>query len=131
MLNCAKALPATEYLAECFRLDADTGQLFWKVRPVSHFTCEERRRRFNTRHAGKRADRVNRVGYWRVRVTVAGTIRILASHRVIFKMTHGRDAVPTVDHIDRDPRNNRPVNLREASYALQNENRTCGQQVSA
>ena len=45
-------------------------------------------------------------------------------HRVAWKMVTGKDPVETIDHINRDPLDNRWVNLREATRAQQCCNRT-------
>ena len=49
-------------------------------------------------------------------------LRLLA-HRVAWKMVTGKDPVDTIDHINRDPHDNRWVNLRGATRTQQNANR--------
>jgi hypothetical protein len=45
--------------------------------------------------------------------------------RVVFCWHKGRWPEGEIDHIDRDPRNNRIDNLREADRFLQSQNRSC------
>lgn len=53
--------------------------------------------------------------------TAAGNHRFLV-HRAIWKWVHGIEPEMTVDHKDRNTRNNRVWNLREASYPTQLRN---------
>lgn len=52
-------------------------------------------------------------------ITIAGRVRRLRGHRIVFALTHGRWPTHSIDHKDRTPINNRPGNLREAT-ATQN-----------
>jgi hypothetical protein len=47
-------LPSLEYLQECFEYNRDTGELFWKVRPLHHFIDDRAWKSCNTRYAGKK-----------------------------------------------------------------------------
>lgn len=117
-------LPPVEELHRIFRLDAETGRLYWRPRDRSSFLDPaSNAERFNRVFAGKRADKLTNRGYYRVRVRIDGKQEIFSAHRVIWKMVHGRDPMPEVDHIDRDPTNNRPCNLREATRADNAANR--------
>lgn len=68
--------------------------------------------------AGDIAGALSPAGYWDV--TVLG-VRIRA-HRVVFALTHGRWPVGEVDHINGNPADNRPENLREASVFQNRQN---------
>lgn len=68
--------------------------------------------------AGDRAGAMCPAGYWNV--TVFG-VRIRA-HRVVFALVHGRWPEGEVDHINGDPSDNRPENLREASSFQNRQN---------
>ena len=47
----------------------------------------------------------------------------LYAHRVAWKLVTGKDPAETIDHINRDPFDNRWTNLREATAEQQNRNR--------
>lgn len=62
---------------------------------------------------GKIAGKKTAKGY--LRVTVGH--KTYAVHRIIWIYSTGRWPIATIDHIDRDPANNRLSNLREATLA--------------
>lgn len=71
--------------------------------------------------AGDRAGTVQGGGY---RLVMLDTVRF-KEHRVIWAMTHGRwpGEGMVIDHIDGDPANNHPANLREVSQQVNTQNR--------
>lgn len=109
-------LPSLEYLQECFEYNRDTGELFWKVRPLHHFKSEGRWRMWNAQFSGKKISYINNTGYHAVGI---GSIRYLV-HRINWKIKYGEDPKECIDHIDGNKLNNRIDNLREASK-LQNK----------
>ena len=96
-------LPAQSYLRKRLTYYPDTGLLFWRVRPESDFStwkslirwrsCLAMREAFTatTRH-GHKAGQIDGVPY--------------LAHRIIWKIFYGFDP-EIIDHIDRDPSNNR------------------------
>lgn len=91
---------------------SDDGRLTWINPPKNHaekvgteagYICE-----------GKDGNK----DYWQVRL--GG--RTFKRSRVVFYMTHGRWPVPCVDHRDGDSLNDRPGNLREATYVQNAQN---------
>lgn len=102
--------PSIERLHELFRLDAADGSLWWKTSTRGH--------RANTRAGSLQAD-----GYYRVYVDGSK----LPVHRVVWAMCNGRwpSAGCVVDHINGDPGDNRPSNLREVTWKANSQNRQC------
>jgi|ERR1035437_1587146 hypothetical protein len=48
---------------------------------------------------------------------------ILYGHRLAWKMTYAEDAPELLDHIDRNPSNNRVLNIREGNHTTNSQNR--------
>jgi len=110
-----KDIYTAEYVRECF--EYIDGKLFWKHRPLHHFTSESNQKRFNSVWVGKEAGYINkrtdskRQGFSYHRVRLWGKLQ--KTHRVIFMMFH--NYMPEmIDHIDNNPLNNRIENLRES-----------------
>lgn len=81
----------------------EDGKLFWR----SH-----------TRNSGKEAGHKNKNGYIEIRLTkIDGSHPMIFAHRVIFAIHNGY-LPDLVDHIDQNPQNNYPNNLRDASKKL-------------
>jgi len=104
-------------LSNLLVLDEEAGLLFWKARSADMFSgsgWKQARacKTWNSRFAGKQAASVCPKGY--VRVAING--QSLKAHRVIFAMVNGRWPVGEIDHINGNPTDNRPGNLREVSH---------------
>ena len=92
-------------LRDAFDLDADTGMLRWKI---AHQKVR----------VGQAAGSVNGNGYLQVQIDR----QVLQVHRVVFALAY--DWLPEmVDHVDGDPLNNRPSNLRAATRSENQRNR--------
>jgi HNH endonuclease/AP2 domain len=108
-----------ELLRQLLTLDEATGDLFWKERPVEYFYSAGIARAWNERYAGTAVgQRKHGRGYQQIDIMD----KKLFVHRVVFTLVHGRWPKQTVDHINCIKSDNRPVNLREASYSENNRN---------
>ena len=116
-MSHAASLPSYEFLYECFHLDPNDWKLYWKARPVTHFKNERIMNLWNGKFANKAAGKTDGNGY--LAVNVHG--KTYRSHRVIFFMHYGFQP-SCIDHIDGNPKNNNPSNLREATLSQNSHN---------
>ena len=105
-------LPEYSFLTECFDVDEEMGELFWKERPQHHFSTVAAMRTFNSRNAHKSVGTVNKCGYKTVRFTYKGSTRNYLVHRLIFKIAKFDPCNNIIDHIDGDRSNNSISNLQ-------------------
>lgn len=108
----ARELPSVEYLRECFHYDSESGELYWKERPLSHFHSEPYQKKFNTIYSGRPVGGKPSVKNYK-RFALNG--RAMLCHRVIWKIVYEEDPL-YVDHIDGDRHNNRIENLRSIPF---------------
>lgn len=102
-----------------FDYDADSGTLSWKARP-------DRAAWWNGRYAGKPAGhRHASSGY----VLVKYRQKLHLAHRLIWLFVYGSMPHGEIDHINRDPRDNRLVNLRDVSRGENMRNRMASQRL--
>lgn len=118
MTNGEGLLPV-ETLRQLVELDADSGRMVWLQRGVEHFhaagnkTAEQICRIWNKRLAGKPAV-CSKQGMGYLHGDIFG-VKFLA-HRVVWALHTGNWPVHTIDHIDGDKQNNRPMNLRDVPH---------------
>jgi hypothetical protein len=109
----SKAKPSITLLRQLLEYDPETGQMFWRPRPVKFFVDEPHQRMWNTRYSGKRAfTSVNSHGYF------AGHIfdKTFTAHRVIWALVYGWWP-QSIDHQNHNCLDNRIENLKAVSHA--------------
>lgn len=120
-------IPA-QFLMECFTYSPETGELFWKHRPRSHFATNKGWHYFDVTFAGRRAgaqhSRNGRPIEVSIQLHYSGKQVSLRAHNVIYAVMgiHIPDDLE-VDHRDGDPFNNRWSNLRLSTPAQNGANR--------
>jgi hypothetical protein len=122
----SRKLPSKQELDELVKYNPDTGEFFWRVRPMSMFdghgavgllrsvtgprsaqwSCNQ----WNARHAGKPATSLKKDGY----VYCCFNYERWLAHRVAWKIMTGEDP-NEIDHIDGDRGNNKWSNLKDGS----------------
>ena len=90
--------------------------LVWKDRPRSQFTTSRGHLIFKKRSCGKPAGSIRRTGDGLEFYVVKINQRTYPAHRVVFALMNGFDpGSREIDHIDRNPLNNKAGNLRIAT----------------
>jgi hypothetical protein len=110
MPKATRMLPPAEYLHECFYYDHISGELRWRKRPQKHFRSHYGFATFNARWPGHLVGSPERFG--NLQTSVDGIKFKVA--RIIWKMHYGTDPM-LIDHINRNPRDNRIINLRSVN----------------
>jgi len=109
-----------EELHDLLVLCTRTGKLYWKSRDRSYFKSCRSHQTFNARFAGKEAfTATNKDGYKRG-ILLDKHVR---AHQVVWAMTRGAWPDEEIDHVNGDPADNRPENLRTADRQANNKNR--------
>ena len=114
---CAKALPPSPFLLECFDYHPN-GVLVWRSRPIGHFRTKRSWSKSNSQYAGKPAGTVN--GRY-LSIFINGVPYL--AHRLIWAIHNGSDFSHEIDHINGDRFDNRIENLRSSSRSGQCSNR--------
>lgn len=99
-----KPLPSQSLLLERFYIDGPD----LRVRTQYNNFVKVGQKAGSVNSAGRRSVKINNKDY--------------LAHRLVWKMVHGVDPSDTIDHIDRNPLNNSPDNLRVATQVQQREN---------
>lgn len=95
-----------EALRELLEYDPETGLFRWSMSPK------------NRAKAGRQVGTV--AGNGRVMIRVLGKPRL--AHRIAWAIHYGKFPAHTIDHINRDPADNRIVNLRDVPQAVNSRN---------
>jgi len=110
-------------------LDVSTGHLFWKRRDSTLFrdtigksrsrTAAHAAANWNSHYAGKRAMTATQPSGH-----LSGRIfdRTFRAHRVVFAISRGQWPKQSIDHINGNPSDNRPENLRDVSHQENHRN---------
>lgn len=105
--------------------DYQDGTLFWKERPLHHFSDQRAQSIWNTRFSGKPAGHIHksRSGKRRKTVVTLGGVaeRYLCSH-LVWAWHHGVWPSMLIDHEDGDTLNDRIGNLRDVPDAVNSQN---------
>jgi hypothetical protein len=105
-------LPSLDKLRELFTYDPESGKIFWKVN------------RRSNKLLGAEAGYYNPKGYRLIKVTENKVTTAYMAARIAYALHHGTDPYPNdVDHINRNPGDNRINNLRIVSRSDNNKNR--------
>ena len=110
-----------EIVCEFLDYDPETGKLTWKERDRKWFSSDKSYHWWNVMFAGKEAfTSLSKAGYY------VGSIldRQYKAQRIIWLYMTGEWPEDEVDHIDHNKRNNRWVNLREASTKENGKNKS-------
>jgi hypothetical protein len=107
------SLPPVDTIQAALSYDPATGVIVWRHRP-------ERAARWNARYAGKQAGSVSGNGY--LKIALNG--RSYLYHRIAWALFAGVSPGDLlVDHVNRDPKDNRAENLRLATASGNQGNR--------
>lgn len=106
-----------EYLKEALTYNPDTGIFTWNERPENHFKTKRAGRIINTKNRNKEAGYI-KDGYLGIGIKN----NKYKAHRLAFLYMEGYFPENQVDHIDRDPLNNKWNNLREVSNQCNSQN---------
>lgn len=102
-----------------FSLNADHGTLVWNERPATDFPSESVALMWNKQRAGRVAGCRSTEGY--LVCTING--KQFKAHRVVWAHVYGVWPSKCIDHVNGNPSDNRPANLRDVAVKANNQNR--------
>ncbi|ENP0659791.1 HNH endonuclease signature motif containing protein [Serratia sp. IR-2025] len=107
-----------EYILECLEYRSEDGVFAWKERPLHHFKNKHAHAIWNGRYSGNIAGTVTKYGY----IAISINKKLFAAHRLAWIIQFGSWPSEQIDHINRNPSDNRIENLRDvpASQNLYN-----------
>jgi hypothetical protein len=108
--NNAIELPTQQYLVECFKYIPDSGELYWKERPLHHFNGDVTKQKyFNNNFANTLVNSRDEKNY----ILAPINRKYLKAHRLIWKLYYGEDPKFFIDHINGVSDDNRICNLQD------------------
>lgn len=110
-----------EYLLSILDYDPETGNLYWKRRPIESFATSRAYGLWNTRFANKIAGSKTMTGYISVRLKNRG----YQAHILIWIMLNGDSYEGEIDHVNGNRDDNRICNLRIANDTTNAQNKKC------
>lgn len=120
-------LPPLEYLKEILELDPSLPSgLRWKLKPPEYYKSINCYLRFVKHFCGKMAGFSHAIRkYFLVFINYNGKARNYRAHRIVYSLYHNIDISNelVIDHIDRNPKNNKIENLRLVSQATNSANK--------
>lgn len=111
-------------ISQVFELDG--GEIYWRHKDPSQFKRYSNYKAFTKHKVGKRVlGSVDAQGYYSVNFKINGVSKRVHMHRIAYCLHNKVDLLrgQVVDHIDREPKNNHPSNLRLISYSQNALNR--------
>lgn len=110
----------SKYLNKVLSYCELSGELRWKKRDRSEFSCDRSFKIFNSRFAGKIAGNVYTTKAGKSYRTVRVNRRLLLAHRIIWVMVTGDFPEHEIDHINGNSLDNRIKNLRDCNENCKN-----------
>lgn len=119
-----KNLPTIKVLNECFSYRPETGEVFWKQRPINHFTNVHGYRIFNGKFAGTKLPTSRYSHGEKVAIAVClsmqGKRTAIPLHHIVWALHFGKYPKDILLHRDGDLWNNNVANLVETTPAGRN-----------
>ena len=126
MTNAESFIPA-HILPDLISADIESGELRWKHRGKLFFKASKTRtvehvcNNWNSQYAGQLAlNSVDGSGHLTGRIFN----RLIYAHRAMFALVHGNWPTQSIDHINGNPADNRPCNLRDVSHKMNLRNQS-------
>ena len=113
--------PCYDFINKILKYNYETGELFWRKR-------DDVPNKWNSKHAGKVAGTINKPNknkkYKRIIINIGG--KMIKAHHIVWLLNTGMWPPRELDHIDRNPLNNRFCNLRLSDRTKQAVNSSKG-----
>lgn len=106
-------------VADLLKYEPETGNLFWKERPLALFNSSRIAKSWNAKFAGKEAF-TSRGGDGHKRGRIAN--RGVKAHHVAWLLATGEWPKQVIDHINGDTADNRFANLRDVPRSINQKN---------